>query len=296
MLSFHCRRAHSFPGRLAGAVAAAVVFAALSSTPPAQAQSANDEATQAPAERPAPASDIDCSGLPNHRALAAALKKIVTPGDTETNGGLGNNMWAAVVDRSGAVCAVAHSGDSFDAQWPGSRAIAASKAFTANAFSLTGFALSTANLFWPSMPRNSLYGLETSNPIRPEAVYRGPATSWGTEADPIVGQRIGGITLFAGGLALYTPKGDLIGGLGLSGDQSCTDHVIAWKVRHTLNLDNVPKGVSPDGDDNIIYDLSVDPGSGQTKSASGYGHPTCSPGATEIAKNFPSTFPTGPEE
>jgi uncharacterized protein GlcG (DUF336 family) len=45
---------------------------------------------------------------------------------------------------------------------------------------------------------------------------------------------IGGIIVFGGGLALYAPNGKLIGGLGLSGDTSCTDHVIAWKVRHQL--------------------------------------------------------------
>ena len=31
--------------------------------------------------------------------------------------------------------------------------------------------------------------------------------------------------------SLYDNQGDLLGGLGVSGDTSCTDHVVAWKVR-----------------------------------------------------------------
>lgn len=262
------------------------------------AQDRNDDGAQQSqrAQQQGAEQRVDCSGLPDRGRLLEALRNVVTPGDAETNGGLGNHMWAVVVNRSGAVCNVVHSGETFGDQWPGSRAIAASKAFTTNAFSLKGFALSTANLYWPSMPHSSLYALETSNPLRPEIAYRGPASSWGAESDPMIGQRVGGITLFGGGLALYTPDGELVGGLGLSGDQSCTDHVIAWKLRHDLNFDNVPKGVNPDGNDNIIYDLTVDPGSGQTQSASGYGHPVCSARATEIARSFPENYPTGPEE
>ena len=55
-------------------------------------------------------------------------------------------MWATVVDRDGVVCAVAFTGDDRGDQWPGSRVISAQKANTANAFSLPGLALSTANL------------------------------------------------------------------------------------------------------------------------------------------------------
>jgi hypothetical protein len=52
----------------------------------------------------------------------------------------------------------------------------------------------------------------------------------------------------------------LLGALGVSGDTSCADHNIAWKLRDRLGLDFVPKGVSPTGDDNIIYDF--DPATG----------------------------------
>lgn len=94
---------------------------------------------------------------------------------------------------------------------------------------------------------------------------------------------------FGGGLALYNAGGEIVGAIGLSGDESCTDHVIAWKVRHELRLDNVPKGVGP-GKDNIIHDLVDDPKAGRQRSASGYGHPECSPTAKQIAKSLPKEF------
>lgn len=238
----------------------------------------------------------ECGPLPNYEQLSQVLREVVTPGDTETNGGLGNHMWATVVDRSGAICVVTRSGESFGEQWPGSRGISAEKAFTANAYSLPGFALSTANLYWPSKPGNSLYGLELGNPVDEEALYQGPASAWGQPKDPLVGRRIGGTIVFAGGLPLYNPEGEIVGALGLSGDKSCTDHVIAWKVRHHLNLDNVPAGVTEAGNDNIIFDVTVDPASGMEQSASGYGHPSCGPTAKRIAEDFSEQFPTGPEE
>ncbi|NWG45037.1 MAG: heme-binding protein [Alphaproteobacteria bacterium] len=244
-------------------------------------------------EASAPAAD--CSALPDHGTLASALGDIVKPGNSTANGGLGNHMWAVLVDRSGAVCAVARSGQSYDAQWIGSRAIAAKKAFTANAFSLPNFALSTANLYFPSQPGNSLYALETGNPLVEERVYRGPPGAWGTPSDPLIGWRVGGTTLFGGGLALYDGEGRILGGLGLSGDKSCTDHVVAWKLRSALALDNVPMGVSPQNNDNIIHDIIVDPASGRLTSASGYGHPVCGPRAEEIAEQFSKTYPTGPK-
>lgn len=238
----------------------------------------------------------DCSGVPDHQGLTQALREVVAPGDPEANGGLGNHMWAVVVDRGGVICTVARSGQAFGDQWPGSRPIAAEKAYTANAFSLPGFALSTANLYWPTQPENSLYALSTSNPVHEEAFYFGEASSWGTENDPVVGRRLGGTMVFGGGLALYDDAGELVGGLGVSGDESCTDHVVAWKARHALNLDNVPAGVTDANDDNIVHDLSVDPATGRKKSAGGYGHPTCSPTTTTIAEELSQTLPTGPEQ
>jgi uncharacterized protein GlcG (DUF336 family) len=234
--------------------------------------------------------------LPEHQRLTEALREVIVPGHPEANGGLGNHMWAVVVSRAGVICTVTRSGETFGDQWPGSRSIAGEKAFTANAFSLPGFALSTANLYWPTQPANSLYALATSNPVHEEAFYAGDASSWGTEDDPVAGRRVGGTIVFGGGLALYTDQGELVGGLGVSGDESCTDHVVAWKVRHALNLDNVPAGVTKANDDNIVHDLSADPASGRVQSASGYGHPTCSPRATALAEKLSETLPTGPEE
>ena len=82
------------------------------------------------------------------------------------------------------------------------------------------------------------------------------------------------VNVFGGGLGLYNSKGPLVGGLGVSGDTSCTDHNVAWKVRHLLNLDYVPNGVSSNGD-NIIYDITPNPNGGTGKSAGGFGHPIC---------------------
>ena len=49
--------------------------------------------------------------------------------------------------------------------------------------------------------------------------------------------------MFGGGLGLYDKKG-IVGGLGVSGDTSCADHNVAWRVRKALGLDNVPAGVA----------------------------------------------------
>src|SRR2546426_12806954 len=170
-------------------------------------------------------------GLPSHAALTTALKAVVK----EQNGGLGFNMWAAVVNRDGEVCAVTFSGGDRGDQWPGSRVISAQKANTANAFSLPGFALSTANLFSVVQPGGTLFGLQESNPVDTSVAYQGPSQNYGQANDPMVGHKIGGVNVFGGGLALYNKEGKLVGAIGLSGDTSCTDHIIAWKVRHKLN-------------------------------------------------------------
>src|SRR2546430_831468 len=69
-----------------------------------------------------------------HEQLTQALRASVKPSGGPGNGGLDNNEWAALVARDGTVCAVTFSGSKADDQWPGSRAIAAEKANTANAF------------------------------------------------------------------------------------------------------------------------------------------------------------------
>jgi hypothetical protein len=90
--------------------------------------------------------------------------------------------------------------------------------------------------------------------------------------------------VFGGGLALYGPGHVLLGGLGVSGDTSCTDHFIAWRTRNALSLDHMgtaipgPAGLfnsDPTHPDNIIFDVTGNTNGGTGVSASGFGHPTC---------------------
>ena len=226
----------------------------------------------------AQADSTGCMQLPDH----AALKKALIEARKADNGGLGLEMWASVVDRSGIVCAVAYSGTRADDQWPGSRVISAQKANTANAFSLKGSALSTANLYSATQPGGFLFGLQESNPVDVKVAYAGAAADFGQKNDPMVAQRIGGVNVFGGGLALYNDKGEIVGALGVSGDTSCADHNIAWRARQALNLDYLPGGVSPAKDDNIIYDISGG------KSKGGFGHPACIGKEAEIAAKLPA--------
>jgi len=221
-------------------------------------------------------------GLPTASELHDKLKSEVG----SDNGGLEFDMWATVVDRDGIVRAVVFSGKDRGDQWPGSRVISAQKANTANAFSLPDFALSTANLYAAVQPGKSLFGLQESNPVDVSVAYGGNSADYGTDKDFMVGKKIGGINVFGGGLPLYDKTGALVGALGVSGDTSCADHNIAWKLRHDLELDYVPAGVNRirgkefQSDDNIVYD-DVD-----------WAHPKCSDHAREVAELFYKTRPT----
>ena len=228
----------------------------------------------------------DCRDLPSHSALRAALESA----RAQANGGFNLDMWGTVVNRDGVVCAVAFTGNNRGDQWPGSRVISAQKANTANAFSLPGLALSTADLFTATQPGGSLFGLQASNPVDTDVAYRGNPANNGQANDPMVGGRIGGINVFGGGLALYDANGKIVGALGVSGDSSCADHNIAWRMRHTLNLDFVPGGVGPDASrpDNIVYDITAQPGQMPGVNSSGWGHPACSAAATTIASSLPA--------
>jgi uncharacterized protein GlcG (DUF336 family) len=238
-----------------------------------------------------------CQGLPGYNALKTALESATA---TEASG-LNNQMWATIVDRDGVVCAVAFSGVNRGAQWPGSRVISAQKANTANSFSLDassnsggsgqpqGLALSTANLYSAVQPGGSLFGLQESNPVSTAAAYQGPSSNYGTAFDPLVGQKVGGVNVFGGGLALYmavpasTSTGaaaeQIVGGVGVSGDTSCADHNIGWRVRNNLGLDHLANTSGVSGDptrpDNIIFDITPNPSGGTGISAGGFGHPTC---------------------
>ena len=227
-----------------------------------------------------------CNQLPSYSALRAAL----TAARLQPNGGFSLDMWATVVNRDGVVCAIAFTGGNRGDQWPGSRVISAQKANTANAFSLPGLALSTANLYTATQPGGSLFGLQHSNPVDTEVAYRGDSKDYGQSDDPMTGGKIGGVNVFGGGLALYNEKKQLIGAIGVSGDSSCADHNIAWRTRHTLKLDYVPAGVSGDAarPDNIVYDITNAPGLGIGVSAGGWGHAACSAAATNISKSLPA--------
>ena len=234
------------------------------------------------------ADNSGCAALPNGSRLQTALATAVGA----SNGGLGFNMWATLVANDGTVCAVAFTGNDYTAQWLGSQFISAQKANTANDFSLgaggppttslfpTGLALSTANLYSAVQPGGSLYGLQHSNPVDTGAAYKGSASQFGTLSDPLIGQRVGGVNVFGGGLALYAPGRVKLGAVGVSGDTSCTDHFVAWRVRQALGLDHLGTlGTVPGNDsqhpDNIIFDITPNPNGGTGNSANGFGHPTC---------------------
>jgi uncharacterized protein GlcG (DUF336 family) len=237
---------------------------------------------------PAVADVPPCTNLPSFDVVKKALASAVAA----NNGGLGFNMWVTEVANDGTVCAVAFSGKDYTGQWLGSRIISAQKANTANDFSLSngatpstsafphGLALSTANLYSAAQPGGSLYGLQHSNPVDATSAYEGNAIQFGTAFDPIVGGRVGGVNVFGGGLALYASGGVKVGAIGVSGDTSCTDHFVAWRVRGTLGLDHLGTlGVVPGADakhpDNIIFDIKANPDGGTGISANGFGHPTC---------------------
>jgi uncharacterized protein GlcG (DUF336 family) len=254
----------------------------------------------------------DCSALPSQGTLQAALENAVA----QSNGGLGFNMWATLVANDGTVCAVAFSGNKYTDQWLGSRVVSAQRANTANDFSLGtdasmpsgsvaphGLALSTANLYSSDQPGGTHYHGQHSNPIDPGVAYQGNAALYGTAQDPLVGQRVGGLVKTGGGLALFASGGKKVGGLGVDGDTTCTDHFVAWRVRSTgqgLGLDHFGppgagvRGVSgdPNRPDNIVFDFAptanggilnpnqnTDANSGMTVSSKGgFGHPKCDAG------------------
>ncbi len=238
-----------------------------------------------------------------HTALTTALKSVAP--NKASNGGLGNHMWATIVDQDGKVCAVTFTGPTRISQWPGSRVISAQKANTAAAFNLpagvggTVDALSTANLWTQAQPGGSLFGLQFSNPVDPAVAYGsradagGDAAKYGTPQDPLVGQFIGGVNVFGGGLGLYDASGKKVGAIGVSGDTSCADHNIAWRTRHALGLDRLTtagvRGLSPSPrQDNIIYDINpANKHDAVDNSASGFGHPDC--GFGEKAIVLPAT-------
>ena len=197
-----------------------------------------------------------CQGLPNAGALRDWLRDAPAAGGDA--GGLfhGRLMWGAIVNRDGEVCTYTTSTSDPTQVWPGSQAIAKSKAYTANAFSLDTLALSTARLYTFTQPGHSLWSLGQSNLFDASKLVR-PGGSGDRN------QIVGGLIFFGGGVPLYNTAGKIVGGLGISGDTSCTDHEIAKRVRDLAGL-NPPGGALVD---DITY--SVPDG------ASVFTHPKC---------------------
>jgi uncharacterized protein GlcG (DUF336 family) len=233
----------------------------------------------------------------NHDELAKALKESVKASGGPDNGGMPtNNQWGAVVNRDGVVCAVAFSGNKPTDQWLASHAIAAEKANTVVSLSSDDFAQSTANLWAQAQPGGSSYGAAESNPPVASELYAGNVSQYGGSSDPLLGKHVGGMIVFGGGLALYKNK-KLVGGLGTSGNTSCADHNISWRVREKLGMDHVPNGPTADHNDAIVYDVV------NGKSESGFGHPTCGHHAADVAQKIGSGItvsqvqePTGPHK
>lgn len=181
----------------------------------------------------------------------AQLQAAVGAADAAQTGGYQDpadlKMWAVMVDETGKVCHVVTSGTpgagAGNSEWLGSRVIAAQKANTANAFSLDGYAISTANLFRTNQDGHDLYGLQHSNPVDASRAYRGSPNTYGNNSDALKNQRIGGVNVFGGGLALYKGGTKKIGAIGVSGDTACRDHAFAWRMRTNLNMH--PNGNGP---------------------------------------------------
>lgn len=234
-----------------------------------------------------------CPGTLTHAILTTALQDALPAGAggngiVATNGGLDFPMWATVVDERGTVCFVTVSTADNRLAWQASRVISMQKAFTANSLTVTGGVglngsgglFSTALLYYPSQPGQFLWGLHQSNPVNATIVYAGDPADWGTAApgDPMEGLIPGGVNTFGGGVALFDTAGNVIGGVGISGDTSCADHNATLRVRDNL-VAALPAvyGNNPAGQyaDNIIYDIK------KRVSKSGLGHPACAGGGEE---------------
>jgi uncharacterized protein GlcG (DUF336 family) len=199
----------------------------------------------------------NCRDLPSE----AQLRTYMQSSAGASAGGLfeGRRMWAAVVNRDGELCGWTTSTTDVRQVWPGSQAIAKAKAYTANAFSLDDFALSTARLYTFTQPGHSLWSLGQANVFDPKDLLAPGDESPGRN------QIAGGMIFFGGGLPLYR-NGKIVGGLGISGDTSCTDHEIAKRVRALANLapTHLPGG-------NLADDIILSP----PDAPSVFAHPLC---------------------
>ncbi|HKD08830.1 MAG TPA: hypothetical protein VKB79_23210 [Bryobacteraceae bacterium] len=228
-----------------------------------------------------------CAALPNN----TQLKKALTAARSAESSGLNAQEWATIVDRNGVVCAVAFTGPDPTTQMGIGRISSAMRANSANAFAFDansssdgagfapGLALSTSNLYSATQPGGFVAGVTNSFPVNQAAAFSKKVNLYGTEGDPMIGQPIGGFIGIGGGVALFGTGQVAMGGLGVAGDHSCTDHDIAWRTRNLLNLDHLggfpPLSGDPGHPDNIVYDITPNPAGGVGISASGLGHPKC---------------------
>lgn len=194
-------------------------------------------------------------------ATVARIQGLLPSAVAMSNGAIlsPSREWSAIVDRQGRLCSAVSIGDAL----PYGRAMAIAKASTANGFSSSAFASSTANLYSQAQPGGLLYGFSDGNPFNPNYLANGTG----------IGRVVGGVISTAGGVALYQ-NGSVIGALGLAGDVACADHVMAYRMRRTAGFDAIPYGFGYNNTDNIDY---LTPGQAPT----GYKHPHCT--ANDIA-------------
>jgi uncharacterized protein GlcG (DUF336 family) len=216
-----------------------------------------------------------CQNLPSATRLRQLL--LQAQNVNKPIGGLfeGTRMWAAVVNRDGEVCAYATSTNDPTQVWPGSQAIAKSKAYTANAFSLDDLPLSTARLYTFTQPGHSLWSLGQSNLFNSQFLAAPGGQGGGRN------QISGGLIFFGGGVPLYR-NGKIVGALGVSGDTSCADHEIAKRMR---DLEGANPAGGPLADD-IVYSPPDAP--------SVFAHPVCLNtyrNGTKIGDEAPATYP-----
>ena len=165
------------------------------------------------------ANNNKCSGLPSHAQLTAVLKSVVAVGDSSTNGGLANDMWATIVNRDGVVCSVTFSGDNRGDQWlasPGNfRAKSQYRKFLLvsprEVVELMDSPCLRLICIQQFNPVAVCLGFKKVIPVDTSIAYSGPSKNYGMPNDPMTGKKIGGVNVFGGGLALYNAEGKVVG-------------------------------------------------------------------------------------
>jgi hypothetical protein len=74
------------------------------------------------------------------------------------------------------------------------------------------------------------------------------------------------------GLGLFARGRVAVGGIGVAGDHTCTEHSIAWRARNLVSLDRMRGLPPPSGDpmrrDNIVCDITPNPAGGAGRTGS----------------------------